>query len=145
MFRRLAVVKRIASSTERESKQRSRRPILKCDALWEYPQRWFSSLISNDLNRNRETEPVSRVASEYQVFRAEIILNRRSGNRDRTYESVVPPCFPRFPPGLRTLIAVLLPRNERFGPFRFVLRERWIQRTIEIGRASCRERVLQVV
>ena len=57
MFRRLAVVKRIASSTECESKQRSSRPILKCNFFLERRQRWLSALISNDWKRNRQAGP----------------------------------------------------------------------------------------
>ena len=90
MFRRLAVVKRIASSTERESKQSSRRPVLKCAALREYRQRWLSALTSNDLNRNRETGPISL------AVRVDIISNRGSGNRDSTYKSVVSPRSPHI-------------------------------------------------
>ena len=66
MFRRLAVVKRIASSTERESKQRSRRPVLKCVSLRERRQRWLSALISNDLNRN--TRRTNFASSPYRYY-----------------------------------------------------------------------------
>jgi len=62
--------KRVASSTERESKQRSRRPILKCVSFWERCQRWLSALISNDLNRNRQAGPIS------PAVRADNISNR---------------------------------------------------------------------
>ena len=81
MFRRLAVVKRIASSTERESKQRSRRPILKCVSLSEFRQRWLSALISNALNRNRQAGPISR------AVRTDII-SRSRGRKSRPHIKV---------------------------------------------------------
>ncbi len=43
------------------------------------------------LDRHRETGSISR------AVRVDIISNRGSGNRERTYESVVSPCFPLFP------------------------------------------------
>ena len=81
---RLAVAKRIASSTERGSKQRSRRPILQLVALQKCLQRWLSALISNEWSRNRETGPILR------AVRAEIISNRWEVNQDRKLKCRVP-------------------------------------------------------
>ena len=87
MFQRLAVLKRIASSTERESEQRSRGRILLRVTWCKCQQRWLTVLISNDLTRNREVGPKTEVAS--RQCRSWLQFEG-AGNRAQTQKCGVP-------------------------------------------------------